>query len=143
MPNANYDHDFYAWANEQAQLLRAGHFTQADIAHIAQEIESMGKTEKRELVHRLTVLMLHLLKWQFQSSKRGTSWETSIKVQRIQTGEHIEDNPSLKHKLPEFIASAYKVARLEAIEETGLKKQIFPETCPYSFEQMMDESFWP
>ncbi|MDB5403269.1 MAG: hypothetical protein JWQ55_5287 [Rhodopila sp.] len=61
-----YDHDFYAWANEQAALLRDGRFSEADMAHIAEEIESLGKTEKRELVNRLSVLLLHLLKWQFQ-----------------------------------------------------------------------------
>jgi hypothetical protein len=81
MPNRNYEHDFYAWANEQAALLRAGELAQADIEHIAEEIESMGKTEKRELVSRLRVLMLHLLKWRFQPLGRTASWEASIGVQ--------------------------------------------------------------
>ncbi|MDJ0447925.1 DUF29 domain-containing protein [Methylocystis sp. JR02] len=82
MSNAQlHDDDFYAWTHEQAELLRAGKFADADIEHIAQEIESMGKTEKRELVSRLRVLMLHLLKWRFQPMKRTASWEASIRVQ--------------------------------------------------------------
>ncbi|MCT6678023.1 DUF29 domain-containing protein, partial [Staphylococcus aureus] len=75
-----YEQDFYAWANEQAGLLRAGKLAQADIEHIAEEIESMGKTEKRELVSRLAVLLLHLLKWQFQPGRRGTSWQATIRL---------------------------------------------------------------
>jgi hypothetical protein len=71
MPNSNYDLDFYAWASEQASLLRAGKLSIADIENIAEEIESMGRTEKRELVNLLTVLMLHLLKWKFQPRMRG------------------------------------------------------------------------
>ncbi len=143
MPNRNYEEDFYAWANEQAALLRAGDLAQADIEHIAEEIESMGRTEKRELVSRLTVLLKHLLKWRFQPGKRGSSCETSINVQRIQTSDHLADNPSLRAKLPEAIASAYQVALLEAADETGLPKATVPAVCPYSFEQMMDPEYWP
>ena len=69
-----YDQDFYAWTNEQAALLRAGRLSEADVEHIAEEIENMGKSEKRELVSRLRVLLLHLLKWQYQPTRRGKSW---------------------------------------------------------------------
>ena len=106
MPRTNHDTDFHAWANDQATLLRAGRYAAADMEHIAQEIESMGKSEKRELVSRLTVLMLHLLKWRHQPAGRCSSWETSIRIQRIQTQEHLADNPSLKAKLDEAVASA-------------------------------------
>lgn len=143
MPNTNYDSDFFAWANEQAALLRSGAMTQADIENIAEEIESMGRAEKREFVNRLTVLLLHLLKWRFQPGKRGSSWETSINVQRIQTSAHLADNPSLRGKVADCIAAAWQVALLEAANETGLPKQTFPAACPYSFEQLMDRDFWP
>src|ERR1700676_1028911 len=96
VPDSTYDRDFYAWANEQAALLRAGKLAQADLAHIAEEIESMGKTEKRELVSRLTVLLLHLLKWRFQPELRGTSWRLSVEEQWLQVASHLADNPSLK-----------------------------------------------
>ncbi len=143
MPNTNYDRDFYAWANEQAALLREGKLAQADIEHIAEEIESMGRTEKRELVSRLTVLMLLLLKWRFQPGKRCSSWGTSITVQRNRLSRHMADNPSLKAKLAEAITDAYQDALLEAADETGLPKPTFPAVCPWSFEQMMDMGFWP
>jgi hypothetical protein len=138
-----YEQDFYAWANEQAGLLRAGKLTQADIEHIAEEIESMGKTEKRELANRLTVLLSHLLKWQHQPDRRGASWEVSIINQRLDIAIHLQDNPSLKSRLPEAIAEAYRKARGEAYAETGLPKETFPDVCPWSFDQMMNENFWP
>ena len=138
-----YDQDFYAWANEQAGLLRAGKLSEADIAHIAEEIESMGKTEKRELVSRLAVLLLHLLKWQFQPRRRGSGWEATIRLQRRDLGRHLADNPSLKIKLPEAISDAYGNAIIAAGDETGLSEATFPSACPWSFEQIMAEDFWP
>jgi hypothetical protein len=138
-----YDRDFYAWANEQVSLLRAGRLAEADIAHIAEEIESMGKTEKRELVSRLTVLLLHLLKWELQPGRRGASCEASIKVQRNALEDHLEDNLSLKALLPEAIGRAYRNAVIQAEAETGLRATIFPAACPWSFAQMMDPDFWP
>ena len=138
-----YETDFYAWANEQAALLRAGRLDAADIEHIAEEIESMGKTEKRELVSRLTVLLLHLLKWQFQPERRGASWEATITVQRDDLADHLADNTSLKAKLPETINDAYRKASILAAGESGLPKQTFPPACPWSFEQIMDAEFWP
>ncbi len=143
MPETRYDRDFYAWANEQAALLRNGRLAQADLANIAEEIESMGKTEKRELVSRLTVLLLHMLKWRFQPGKRGSSWETSIRVQRNALVRHFRDNPSLAPHAPEALADAYVDAVLEAADETGLGKAIFPVVCPWQIDQVMDAEFWP
>jgi hypothetical protein len=138
-----YDRDFYAWATEQAGLLRAGQLAQADIENIAEEIESMGRSEKRELVNRLTVLLLHLLKWQFQPGLRGNRWRGSIRVQRLSLASHLRDNPSLKAALPAAIEDAYRVALIEAGNETGLLESNFPAVCAWTFDQMMDEGFWP
>ena len=138
-----YERDFYAWANEQAALLRSGQLTAADIEHIAEEIESMGKTEKRELVSRLSVLLLHLLKWQFQPSRRGASWEVTIRNQRRDIRDHLADNPSLRAHLPDLLASAYERAADTAYAETGLARAAFPSLCPWVFDQMMDPEFWP
>ena len=113
-----YDRDFYAWSREQADLLRAGNVSDADLGNIAEEIESMGRTEKRELISRLTILLLHLLKWRFQAAKRAPSWEASIRVQRNRLADHLEDNPSLKPLLPQALLSAYRDAALEAVAET-------------------------
>jgi len=138
-----YDRDFYAWAMEQADLLRTGKLSAADIEHIAEEIESMGRTEKRELVSRLTVLLMHMLKWQFQPDRRGSSWKATITVQRRALRRHLIDNPSLKASLPEAVADAHGDAILSAVAETSLSETTFPEICPWTFEQIMDEAFWP
>ena len=138
-----YERDFYAWTHQQAGLLRAGRLSAADIEHIAEEIESMGKTEKRELISRLAVLLAHLLKWQYQPPYRGPSWEVTIRNQRRALSRHLADNPSLRPKVPEAIADAYPDARGSAYAETGLPEATFPAACPWSFEQIMDEAFWP
>ena len=143
MSNTLYDQDFFAWANEQARLLRAGKLSDADIEHIAEEIESMGKAERRELLSRLSVLLLHLLKWQFQPGRRGASREVTIRNQRRALARHLADNPSLKPKVPEALSDAYGDARGEAYAETGLPEDAFPATCPWTFEELMAEDFWP
>ena len=138
-----YERDFYAWANQQAALLRAGDLSAADVENIAEEIESMGRTEKRELVSRLGVLLTHLLKWQFQPMLQGPSWRATIKIQRRDLTRHMADNPSLKAKLGEAIDAAYGDALLLAAAETGLPESTFPTECPWTFAEMMDDAFWP
>ena len=138
-----YDRDFFAWSLQQAELLRAGKLAQADIEHIAEEIDSMGRTEKRELISRLSVLLLLLMKWRYQPEKRGPSWEASIRVQRNRLADHLDDNPSLRPLTPNAVKAAYRDAVLEAVAETGLPAATFPETCPWTFEQALDAGFWP
>ena len=138
-----YDQDFYAWANEQAALLRSGRLSEADIEHVAEEIESMGKTEKRELARRLTILLLHLLKWQYQPVHRGASWQATIRVQRRDLAVHMADNPSLKAMLSQAIEQAYGNAVIEAGAETGLLESTFPVVCPWTYDQITNQNFWP
>jgi hypothetical protein len=99
--------------------------------------------EKRELVNRLTILLLHLLKWHFQPGFRGASWNSSIREQRIRLRNHLRDNPSLKGKLHESFAEAYELAAIGAARETGLPESGFPNQAPYNFEQAVDDAFWP
>ena len=134
-----YDTDFYAWANEQTALLRAGKLSAADIGHIAEEIESMGRSEKRALSSRLAVLLAHLLKWQAQPALRGRSWLLSIREQRRGVAKVLRDNPSLRPHVPGLIAEAYEDALLAAQRETGLSESMFPATCPWTFEQAMQD----
>jgi hypothetical protein len=134
-----YDRDFHAWANQQAALLRAGRLSDADIAHIAEEIESMGRGEKRELVARLNVLLLHLLTWRFQPARRSRSREVSIANTRDDLADHLADNPSLKAVLAEAMEKGYRRARRSASIETGLAESAFPVDCPWTFEQAMQE----
>ncbi len=138
-----YDRDFHAWAVEQAGLLRAGRWAEADVEHIAEEIETLGRGERRELVNRLAVLLLHLLKWAYQPERRGKSWRLTIEEQRRQLVRHLRDNPSLRAFADEAKADAYGDAVLRAERETDLPRDLFPWSCPYSFEQIMDDRFWP
>jgi hypothetical protein len=140
---SKYETDFYGWAVEQADLLRTRRLKEADLDNIAEEIESMGRSEKRELVNCLAVLLAHLLKWQFQPGLRSTSWRLTIIEQRKHLAHHVQDNPSLNPMLPEAIETAYDYARLAAQRETGLPASVFPAVCPYSFEQVSDEQVWP
>nr|WP_294504892.1 DUF29 domain-containing protein [uncultured Rhodopila sp.] len=127
-----YDHDFYAWANQQAALLRAGKLSDADIANIAEEIESIGRNEKRALVNRLNVLLMHLLKWRFQPERRSRSWEVSIANSRDDLTDRLADDPSLRALLPEAVEQAYRRSRRSASAETGLPESTFPIDCPWT-----------
>lgn len=138
-----YERDFYAWTTEQAALLRARRLSEADVEHIAEEIETLGRVEKRELVNRLAVLLLHLIKWAYQPERRGKSWRLTVEEQRRQLTRRLRDNPSLRAGLDEALADAYGDAVLRAERETDLPRDLFPWSCPYSFEQVMDDGFWP
>jgi hypothetical protein len=143
MGNSLYKQDFYAWTSQQAGLLRTGQLDCADIDNIAEEIESMGRSEKRELVNRLVVVLVHLLKWQFQPAFRGNSWRLTIKGQRRGLNRLLRDNPSLKAQIDQAFADAYGDARIEAERETGLASETFPDACPFAFEQAVSDDFWP
>jgi hypothetical protein len=138
-----YDTDFYAWANEQAALLRAGRLSEADIENIAEEIESMGRSERRELTSRLTVLLVHLLKWRYQPALQSHSWRNTIEQQRLRLEDHLAENPSLKSQLDEVMAKAYRHARVDAELETGLLKKSFPLASPFTFDEAMSPDFLP
>ena len=140
---SEYEKDFYAWLMDNAKLLREKKFTEIDIEHIAEELESMGKSEKRELINRLTVLLAHLLKWQFQAVKRSRSWKNTILTQRIDINELLEDSPSLRHEIIQKLELAYEKAKLNAEDETGIDKIHFPEKCPFSFEEILERDFFP
>lgn len=138
-----YDTDFYAWTAEQAALLRAGRWSEADVENIAEEIESMGRSERRELVSRLTVLLMHLLKWQFQPTLRGRSWRSTIREQRYRLDRHLHHNPSLKSQLAEALEEAYALAVIRGERETALDGASFPPDCPFTFDEAIHPDFWP
>jgi hypothetical protein len=146
MVTEGYDQDFYAWAMKNAELIRQGRFTEIDAEHIAEELESMGKSEKRELSNRLAVLLAQLLKWKVQRDSRqlhANSWRATVEVQRLEVAEVLQDNPSLRHGLKDRLPETYRKAVWQAVKDTGLEKQAFPATCPFTLEQVMDEDFWP
>ena len=137
----NYEIDFYAWTQKQAEWLRNKNIDSLDWENIAEEIESMGRSEKRQLKNRLKVLIMHLLKWQFQPNLRSRSWELTIKEQRLQLEELLSENPSLKSSLEDIKEKAYPLAIIAAEKATGLS--IFPEICPYTIENILSSEFLP
>lgn len=139
----SYDRDFHAWAMKNAEYLRQGCIADLDIEHLAEEIEDMGRRIKRALAHRLTVLLAHLLKWEFQPEFRGRSWRYTIIEQRDAITDLFEENPSLKHDLTEVIGKAYQRAARDAADETELNRTVFPAECPWSLEQALDSDYWP
>ncbi len=141
--SCDYEKDFYSWSMRNAGLLRQGKFTEIDAAHIAEELEAMGRSEKRELVNRLSVLVAHLLKWKYQSVKRSRNWKNTILTQRIDIHELLEDSPSLRHELDQKIEKAYRKARLKAEDETGIDTEYFPPVCPFSAEEILAEDYFP
>jgi len=138
-----YETDFYGWIQQQAHTLRTRNLSALDFEHLIEEIESMGRSEQRALESRLEVLLMHLLKWQFQPRLQGPSWRFTIKEQRRRIAKLLKKNPSLTNTLNEVINDAYESARILAAEETGLEETAFPSLCPWSFVQIMDETFWP
>jgi len=141
--NSLYDTDFYGWTQSQAQALREGKLQHLDIENLIEEIESMGKSEQRELESRLKVLLMHLLKWCFQPERRSVSWELTIKDQRNQIGRHLRKNPSLQSKIEEAQIDAYEDAVFAAANKTQLHIKAFPPLCPWTFEEIMAADFWP
>ena len=138
-----YEHDFYAWALHNAELIRQGKLSEVDLEHVAEEIESMGRSDKRELLSHLAVLMAHLLKWQFQPERRGNSWKYKIVEQRFELTDLLEESPSLKNELNTQLGHAYQKALIIAVKETGMPKTTFPHVCPFSLEMSLNPDFFP
>lgn len=134
-----YETDFFSWANAQAELLRRGDVATADITNIAEELESMGRSERRELKNRLAVLLAHLLKWRGQPGLRSTSWRLTIAEQRRQVEDVLTDSPGLKPQSVEILLKAYGDALLRAQRETGLPADAFPAECPWTVEQALHD----
>jgi hypothetical protein len=141
----SYDKDVILWSEQQARLLRAGRFAELDIEHLADEIEDVGKSEKRELASRMAVLLAHLLKWNRQPKMRSNSWRSTIVVQRKRVALAIKATPSLKAVMrdPDWREDMWLDALAQAQKETGLALEDLPAACPWTMEQAADPDFWP
>ena len=140
---AGYDEDFYAWTWEQARLLRAGEFSQIDIENVAEELESMGRSDKREIDSRLEVLLTHLLRWRVQVGFRSRSWSGTIREQRSRIEDLLAESPSLRSLVQQIRPSLYARARRVASNETGLPMSMFPARYPFTAAEAMAEDFLP
>lgn len=138
-----YKNDVVAWANEQADYLRAGRFELLDIENIAEEIEDVGKSAASELESRMSVLLAHLLKWQYQPDRRGNSWLRTIKEQRKRVLKRLKTTPSLKPELinPEWLDGVWADAVIRAIRETGISD--FSDSCPWSMDDVLSVDWLP
>lgn len=138
-----YEKDFYAWTFETAALLREKRFEEIDVDSIAEEIEGMGKSNKRSLFNHFSVLIAHLLKWKFQTIRRSKSWTLTIKNQRFEILDLLQDSPSLRNEIQRQFGHAYEKAVIIASEQTGIDENEFPKTCPFSLEECLDNHFLP
>ena len=138
-----YEKDENLWLFQNAELIRSGQIDEADWENIAEELESMGKSQYREVLSRMVELILHLLKWVFQKEYRGSSWEVSIKKQRWELRQIFEDSQNLKNYAVEQFETAYGRATDLASSETGISKKDFPKQSPFTLDQAVSEEYWP
>ncbi len=138
-----YATDFYAWTQAQALLLQQQRWQQLDLPNLIEEITALGKQQQQELRNRFSVLLGHLLKWEYQPQKRSRSWLATIRIQRFDTLDLLEDNPSLKPYLETALSKAYRKAVAIAAAETDCAIAQFPAACPYLLNEILSEDFYP
>lgn len=139
-----YERDYYTWALQQARALKEHRLEDLDWENLSDEVEGLAKTERRELRSRIKVLLIHLIKWQFQPQRRTRSWKTTIDVQRLEIQEHLDENLGLKPSVPEILAQAYRTARLDVSGRFLRRSDPQPPVAsPWTVEQVMDQQFLP
>lgn len=139
MTSKLYDRDYLAWIKKTTQQLRDRNFSELDIENLIEEIESLGRKEKRELSNRLVVLLEHLLKfryWELERDRNARGWQGTIKEQQRQINLILKDSPSLKPQLDRILAEAYQDALGITAAKTGL--DLLPEENPFSKEEIFD-----
>lgn len=135
--------DFNLWIQQTAQLLREHRWQEIDLENLIEEVEELGKSERRAITSQLIRLLLHLLKWQYQPQRRSDSWLDSITDARTQIDLAIQDSPSLKSYPSEQLNDSYQKARRQAAKQTGMEISVFSEYCPYALELVLDEDWLP
>ena len=138
-----YEEDFLLWIEQQMALLRAGRLDRLDLANLIEELESMGRSEKKSVFSNMRVVLVHLLKLQFQPEKATRSWTDSVIEHRARIRDDFATSPSLRRYSRETLLQCYDHARAVTASQTRLPLTAFPETCPYSFEQVLDPEFLP
>ena len=138
-----YETDFHAWTQEQATRLRSRQWQSLDWEHLGEEIESLGRQQRQELRNRLSILLGHLLKWQYQPECRSRSWLATIRVQRRDIAKLLQDNPSLKPYLDEAIQYGYQNGRDLAMGEINLPETTFPDKCLYAIADILNPNVYP
>jgi Domain of unknown function DUF29 len=135
--------DFNLWIQRTSKLLREKRWDEVDVVHLIEELEDLGKSERRAIVSQLVRLLLHLLKWKYQPQRRSDSWLDSITDARTQIQLAIQDSPSLKNYPAEQLDVAYQRGRIQAAKQTGLDISTFSVDCPFSLDLVLDEDWLP
>lgn len=138
-----YEKDFYLWLTETASLLRDGRFSELDLLNLIEEIETLGRSEKRAVESNLVVLLIHLLKWKYQVNKQSNSWRYTIEEHRDRLHSYLSDSPSLQPYLLGVFAECYQRGRRLAAAETGLKIDTFPTKLPFTPEEALNVDYLP
>jgi hypothetical protein len=134
-----YERDFVAWAEKNAELLRAGELGASDIDHIAEELDGLSKSHTDRLFSRLVVLAHHLMKYQYRPDSRSKSWSNTIREQRKRIELHLKESPSLRPRIEETLPDVFDIARIRALEETHLLPDMIPEGVIYTEEQLLSD----
>lgn len=138
-----YDRDFVGWVKTTVEQLRDQNYADVDWSNLIEEMEDLSRQERKSLKSHLVVLLLHLLKWQYQPQHRSGSWRGSIREHRRRINDDLNDSSSLTPYLQAVLSDCYTSACEQAADETGLTLQTFPADCPYTSEQVLDASFLP
>jgi len=141
---SDYEVDFYTWTQAQAAALRAKDMAALDLQHLAEEIADLGQSIENAIESHLERLLLHLLKYRYDPTQRPRrGWRLTIRHARRELGRLIRKNPGLQHHPAHYLATAYRYAREDAVDATGLPLPTFPESCPWTVEQVLDAAFLP
>ena len=143
MTQTLYDTDFNLWIEQTITALKSGDLQTLDLDNLIEEIEAMTRSDKREIFNRLKVLIMHLLKCQYQPQKKTNSWIKTINEQRDQIELVLADSPSLRPYLTSKLGEIYKKAKRDAVTETKLTPETFPTDCPFTEEQILDSEYFP
>jgi hypothetical protein len=138
-----YEQDFYLWLETTANLLKTRQVEQLDYDNLIEEIETMGKRDKRSIASNLEVILMHLIKWQYQPENRSNSWKYTLLEHRNRIKRILKDSPSLKPYLSEIINECYQNAQKKASLETDLSIDTFPVDCIFTTEEILDLDYLP
>lgn len=141
-----YDQDYNLWLEKTIKQLKSSKFSEIDIENLIEELESMGRSDKRALKSLLTRLFEHLLKiayWETEREYNYRGWNGEIQNFRIQIRELLKDSPSLKVYLVEIFEECYQDAKKITIKKTGLESDLFPDKPIANLEQVLDDDWLP
>lgn len=138
----SYEADYARWSEQQGALLRERRYELLDIGNLAEEIESLGRSQRHEIESRLRVLLIHLLKLRYQPEKAKGGWRSTVREQRRRISHRLNESPSLVPHFSAALPEEYESAREDAADETGLPSSVFPAECPFAIEQLLDRTFF-